>query len=297
MRRNWLSFVKVTRNIKRRALQIVAFGFSNAYAGNFLQGKIYKGTWKQICNPGLNCYSCPAATTSCPIGAMQTVAGSIKFDFSFYATGFILALGVIFGRAICGNFCPFGFLQELLYKIPFPKLKLKKCFTYVKYVLLVLFVLILPFAVTNVAGAGEPFFCQYICPVGTLEAGVPLVLANDGLKSAIGWLFFWKMIVLIITLLGTLSIERFFCKVMCPLGAIYGLLNKVSFYRMHFTPQTCVGCKKCAHVCPMDVDPHAIPNSTECIRCGKCVDVCDANALKLGVFQHSSIISSENNIG
>ena len=282
MCRNRLNCLKVKRNIKRRALQIVAFGFSNAYAGNFLQGKIYKGAWKQICNPGLNCYSCPAATTSCPIGAMQTAAGSIKFDFSFYATGFVLALGVVFGRAICANFCPFGFLQELLYKIPFPKLKLKKCLTYVKYVLLVLFVLILPFAVTNVAGSGYPFFCEYICPAGTLEAGIPLVLSNDELKSAIGWLFSWKMIVLIITLLGILSVERFFCKVMCPLGAIYGLLNKVSFYRIHFTPENCVNCKKCAHVCPMSVDPHAVPNSTECIRCGKCVDVCCSNALSLG---------------
>ena len=277
--------MKITRNIKRRALQVVAFGFSNAYLGNFLEGKIYKGDWKKICNPGINCYSCPAATMSCPIGAMQTVAGSIKFDFSFYAAGFVLALGVVFGRAVCGNFCPFGFLQDLLFKIPSPKLKLKKCFTYIKYVLLALFVLILPFAVANAAGAGEPYFCEYICPVGTLEAGIPLVLANEELRSTIGWLFSWKMIILIVTLLGILSIERFFCKVMCPLGAIYGLLNKVSFYRMHFDSDVCVGCKKCAKICPMSVDPCTQPNSLECIRCGKCLSACNKDALHLGFFE------------
>lgn len=272
---------KITSNLKRRCIQVAAFGFSNFYAGNFLDGTIYKGDWKKICNPGMNCYSCPAATTSCPIGAIQAIGGSINFNVGFYAIGFVLACGVVFGRGICGRFCPFGFIQELIYKIPFPKRKLPKAMTYLKYILLVFFVLLMPVMITNALGAGDPFYCEFICPVGTLEAGIPLISTHPELQAIIGWLFSWKMIVLIITIIGCLSIARFFCKTMCPLGAIYALLNKISFYHMQYIPKNCVGCMMCSKVCPMDVDPHVIPNASECIRCGKCVDACNTSALHL----------------
>ena len=79
---------------------------------------------------------------------------------------------------------------------------------------------------------GVPAFCEYICPVGTLEGGIPLLSTHPELRRVIGTLFSVKMVILVITLVGCLSICRFFCKVMCPLGAIYGLLNKVSLFHM-----------------------------------------------------------------
>ena len=112
--------MKINQEMKRKIVQVAAFGYSNTYIGNFVSGQIYKGSWKQFCNPGMNCYSCPAARLACPIGAMQAVSGSMNFKLSFYVIGFVLALGVVFGRAICGFFCPFGLIQELIYKIPFP---------------------------------------------------------------------------------------------------------------------------------------------------------------------------------
>ena len=136
--------MKINQEMKRKIVQVAAFGYSNTYIGNFVSGQIYKGRWKQFCNPGMNCYSCPAARLACPIGAMQAVSGSMNFKLSFYVIGFVLALGVVFGRAICGFFCPFGLIQELIYKIPFPKKKLWKWLTYVKYVLLAVFVVIMP---------------------------------------------------------------------------------------------------------------------------------------------------------
>ncbi|MFQ8628715.1 MAG: 4Fe-4S binding protein [Dorea sp.] len=90
-----------------------------------------------------------------------------------------------------------------------------------------------------------------------------------------------KACILIITLIGCLSVCRFFCKVMCPLGAIYGLLNKVSIYHMECNKKTCASCGKCHNVCPMDVDPVKNPNSAECIRCGKCVASCPKESLDL----------------
>ena len=87
----------------------------------FFQGKIYQGPSKKICLPGLNCYSCPGAVASCPIGSLQAVISSRNFKFSFYVVGFMVFIGAIFGRFVCGWLCPFGLLQDLLHKIPFPK--------------------------------------------------------------------------------------------------------------------------------------------------------------------------------
>ena len=273
--------MKINQEIKRKIVQVVAFGYSNTYIGNFVSGQIYKGSWKKFCNPGMNCYSCPAARLACPIGAMQAVSGSMNFKLSFYVIGFVLALGVVFGRAICGFFCPFGLIQELIYKIPFPKKKLWKWLTYVKYVLLAVFVVIMPVTMVNELGMSSPAFCEYICPAGTLEGGIPLLSTHPELRATLGALFSVKACILIITLIGCLSVCRFFCKVMCPLGAIYGLLNKVSIYHMECNKKTCVSCGKCHNVCPMDVDPVKNPNSAECIRCGKCVASCPKESLAL----------------
>ena len=273
--------MKINQEMKRKFGQVAAFGYSNTYIGNFVSGQIYKGSWKQFCNPGMNCYSCPAARLACPIGAMQAVSGSMNFKLSFYVIGFVLALGVVFGRAICGFFCPFGLIQELIYKIPFPKKKLWKWLTYVKYVLLAVFVVIMPVTMVNELGMSSPAFCEYICPAGTLEGGIPLLSTHPELRATLGALFSVKACILIITLIGCLSVCRFFCKVMCPLGAIYGLLNKVSIYHMECNKKICVSCGKCHNICPMDVDPVKNPNSAECIRCGKCVASCPKESLAL----------------
>ena len=92
---------KIRQSVKRKIFQIAAFGFSNVHVMNFKGGRIYQGKWKDFCNPGLNCYSCPATSFSCPIGALQAVNGSMEFNFSFYVTGLLLAFGVLFGRGIC----------------------------------------------------------------------------------------------------------------------------------------------------------------------------------------------------
>ena len=270
------------QSMKRKLIQIAAFGFSNTHLLNFKDGKIYEGKWKQFCNPGLNCYSCPAASLSCPIGALQAVGGSMKFNFSFYAIGILLAFGVLLGRAVCGYLCPFGLIQELLHKIPFPKMKMWKGFLYVKYIMLVLFVILLPIVATDYMGMGKPAYCQYICPAGTLEGGIPLLLAHEQLRQTMGPLFILKMTILIGTIIGSLLIYRFFCKGLCPLGVIYGLMNKVSIYHLEVDQSKCIGCGKCSRICKMDVDPVKKPDSVECIRCGKCARECPRHAITIG---------------
>lgn len=258
---------------------------SNGYVKGFLPGgpSIYTGPLKRFCVPGLNCYSCPGALGACPIGALQSALTARRRRFPFYVLGWLAAIGLLVGRFVCGWLCLFGLLQELLYKIPTPKLripdKIDRPLRYLKYGVLALLVVGLPLLWRSEYGAGVPFFCEYLCPVGTLEGGVPLVLLNDVLRPALGWLFRWKLLILIVCILSSIFIYRPFCKYLCPLGAFYALFQRASLIRMRVDASACVNCGKCAGVCPMQVDPSKSPNSTECIRCGECVRACPADAL------------------
>ena len=258
---------------------------SNGYLRGFLPGgpAIYTGVLKHFCVPGMNCYSCPGAFGACPIGALQAALTQRHRRFPFYVLGYLAAVGLFVGRFVCGWLCLFGLLQELLYKIPTPKLRvperLDRPLRYLKYLVLAVLVVGLPLLYRSEYGAGEPFFCKYLCPVGTLEGGVPLVLLNDVLRPALGWLFRWKMLVLALCLVSCVFIYRPFCKYLCPLGAFYALFQRVSVVRIKVDAGACTGCGRCSRVCAMQVDPHKTPNSPECIRCGDCMKACPMHAL------------------
>ena len=266
----------------RGCIQAAATLLTNIHLPNFIKGGIYQGKGKAVCVPGLNCYSCPGAAGACPIGSFQAVVGSSKFRFSYYITGFLILLGVLLGRFICGFLCPFGWLQELLHKIPGKKLSTKKLkpLTYLKYAFLLLAVVLLPAIVVNDLGMGDPFFCKYICPQGVLEGAIPLAAVNEGIRSALGPLFNKKLIILIVVVVLSVLFYRPFCKWICPLGAFYALMNKVSLLSIKVDEHKCVSCGKCARVCKMDVDVTKTPNHTECIRCGKCITACQTDAIK-----------------
>lgn len=275
--------MNITRSFNRRFVQLLAALLTNQELINLTSGRLYKGSAKNLCAPGLNCYSCPAATLSCPLGALQAAGGTAGYGFSFYVGGFLLLLGVLWGRLACGFLCPFGLLQDLLSKLPVQKRKLFPPLRYVKYLQLVVFVLLLPVVLLMVNGVGAPAFCEYICPAGTLEAAVPLLLTHAEYRQAIGGLFVLKSVILVAVLVGCLFISRFFCKMLCPLGAIYGLLNRVSICRLHLDGKSCVSCGACRKVCPMDIDPVVQLHSPECILCGQCVEACPQKALHLGI--------------
>ncbi len=270
----------------RRTIQWAWTLLTNGNLAGFLQGKIYTGKLKQLCVPGLNCYSCPGSLGSCPIGSLQAVLGSSRFKISFYLLGFFLLIGTVLGRVVCGFLCPFGLIQELLHKIPFFKkiktFRLDKPLRMLKYGILLVFVILLPLFVVDAAGSGSPWFCKLICPAGTLEGGLPLVLSNASLREVVGFLFHWKVAILIVTVVLSILIFRPFCKYICPLGAIYALFNRVSIYRYQVSAEKCVGCGKCEQVCPMQVNPHLEANHPECIRCGACKEACKFGAITSG---------------
>lgn len=267
----------------RHWFQAAFFALTNGYVTGFFKGKIYTGKTKVLCVPGLNCYSCPGALGSCPIGALQAVLGSRGFIVSCYVFGLLMAAGALFGRLICGFMCPFGLVQELLHKIPICSKKKNlpghKYLKYLKYVMFILFVVILPSAAVNIAGMGKPWFCEYICPSGTLFGGIPLVFMNENLREAVGFLFSWKVFLLLATAVLSIKFYRPFCKYVCPLGAVYGVFNPIAFYRFRVDQDACTQCGACQRVCKMDIRVWKQPNSMECIRCGDCKGVCPMHAI------------------
>lgn len=271
--------------LSRNTVQAIAALASNIHIPNFIKGEIYTGNMKYSCVPGLNCYSCPGATGACPIGSFQAAAGSQKFGFSFYVLGIAMIFGVLCGRFICGFLCPFGWFQDLLHKIPVRKFSTKnlKVLTYLKYVILVVAVGLLPALLVNNAGIGAPYFCKYVCPQGVMQGAIPLAIANEGIRSALGPLFMWKSIVLAAVIILSILIYRPFCKWICPLGAFYALLNRVSFLQYRVDEEKCISCGKCARVCKMDVDITKNVSHLECIRCGECKNSCPTEAISISI--------------
>lgn len=276
---------RLKRNRIRHIVQVAWTALTNGFVMGFVKGRIYTGPTKAVCVPGLNCYSCPGALGACPIGALQAELGARPFRLPYYAVGFLLIVGSVLGRFVCGFLCPFGLVQDLLYKIPGRKLgafRADKWLRYLKYAVLLVLVLVLPAVIRNAAGAGTPWFCKLLCPAGTLGGGVPLMLTNAPLRAQAGLLFFWKLFVLLALLTLSVFLYRPFCKYLCPLGAIYALLNRVSLYKLAVDGGKCTHCGTCARVCRMGVRPDVRPNAAECIRCGDCVKNCPENALHAG---------------
>ena len=262
----------------RLAVQGVAALVQNANFKGFFTGTIYEGKLKSVCVPGLNCYSCPGAVGACPIGSLQNALSANKFKFPYYVLGLLIFFGAVLGRLVCGFLCPFGLLQDLLHKIPFPK-KLKnfkgdKLLRKLKYAVLIVLVIVLPLCVKL-----TPFFCKYLCPSGTVS-GLLLALGDNALFRLFGSRFMWKACILGIIVLLSVLIYRPFCKYLCPLGAFYAPFNHVAAVKLAVDADKCVSCGKCADTCNMCVNPSRTPNHTECIRCGDCIHTCPTKALR-----------------
>lgn len=220
--------------------------------------------------PVLNCYSVPSTVFACPIGTFQHFL-VIGF-FSFITLGILLLVAGLIGRWTCGWLCPFGFIQELVHLIPTTKFKIPNWTRYIKYLVLLVLVVIMPLFVTaKDTGMAETWFCKLVCPAGTLGAGIPHVFLEPDLQNLIGFMFWWKIAILVIVLLASVFIRRPFCSAICPLGAFLGLFNKISFLKLRFIEKHCYNCNLCERDCPMGLDPRKDYQSPECIRCMNCV--------------------------
>ena len=215
--------------------------------------------------PGLHCYACPLAVTVCPIGLMQNlvVFGTIPF----FWIGAIAVYGLIAGRGFCGWFCPFGTLNDLL---AFRKVRIRSSFSLSKYVIL---------AGTVIAAwaFADTMFCK-ICPAASIEASIPYLFLG---VAKVNTPFLIHMASFGATLVGMILIARFWCRYLCPMGAILSLFNRISLLHLRLSPDRCTGCQACVPACPMGLDPHLEHDNHNCIKCGECVDACHLGALTL----------------
>ncbi len=273
----------------RRITQALAALAINPYFSYFSSRAIYQGGLKKVCIPGLNCYACPLTVFSCPIGSLQhsfrLLSGRLSgakeqvvkgLSALMYVLGSVGLVGTVVGRMPCGWICPFGLLQDLLYKIPVPKMELPRLIRRGRYLVLVALVIVAPLF------TGVSWFSR-LCPVGSLEGGVVLKLAppTGGLPTA-GWFFWFKVAILVGFLVWFMFSKRPFCRAACPLGAVLGLCNPLSFYRLEVDEDRCDACGKCRRVCPVDIDIFADPDSPECIRCLECRRACPRGAISAG---------------
>ncbi len=251
---------------------------------------------------GLNCYACPLANFACPIGTLQYFA--IIHEVPFYTLGVLGIAGALFGRMACGWLCPFGLLQEMLYKIKIPKFiksrrpaesaasfaegGIRECPTphnrnllklhlshkpsWIRYFVLIFLVGALPFL------TGEPWFSK-LCPVGTIQAAIPLILIDARLRTRISLLFPLKVAILLFFLIWMVVSKRPFCRFVCPLGAIWSPFNRHSALLLDVDEERCTRCELCFEVCPMDIMVYEGPNSSQCIRCLECAKVCPVGAI------------------
>ena len=279
---------------KRRLIQLYSALLFNCYAKGYITGDIFKGVTKNICTPGLNCYSCPGAVTSCPMGALQNAFSASGKTAPYYMLGIIMLYGIIFGRWICGWLCPFGLLQDLLHKIKTPKLKKNKftrALSIFKYFILVIFGIIIPL-IYMTKDLPLPAFCKYICPAGTLGGAIGLLInpGNSSVFEMLGPLFTWKFCLAISIVVCSVFIYRTFCRFICPLGALYGLFNKFSLFGIKLEKDKCINCGKCIAVCKMDI--HHV-GDMECINCGECIPVCPTKAIS---YKGAKIILPDSEI-
>ena len=266
----------------------------------------------------LNCYACPLAVTACPIGSIQHFVALRQVPL--YVLGVLGLAGALGGRFACGWLCPFGWLQEQIFKLPVIKWAVKPRARARWWALLLVSVpyaagawaiqfyttssatslglyLVAGFALYALLGAsrifaviglvlllpfftGEPWFSK-LCPAGMLEAGIPQVLIEPTLRSLVGSFYWLKVSILVLFLAWMAVTRRPFCRWICPLGALWSPFNRVSTLRVVVDQETCIRCNRCQHVCPVDIRIYEDANSEACIRCMQCVNECPVSCIHI----------------
>ena len=282
-----ITWIKNHLPTRRRLIQVYAALLYNANLKGYISGEIFVGNTKAVCVPGLNCYSCPGAVGACPLGALQNALAASGNRAPYYVLGILLLFGLTLGRTVCGFLCPMGLIQELLHKIPTPKLKkgrVTRVLSYLKYVILAVFVVLIPLWYVS-RHYPVPAFCKYICPAGTFEGAIGLLAnpANTDKFSMLNILFTRKFVIMVLLFGACVFIYRAFCRFLCPLGAIYGLFAKLNLVGVKVEETKCTHCGLCVGHCKMDVRR---VGDHECIHCAGCVDVCPTAAIS---FQAGAI--------
>lgn len=225
-----------------------------------------------ICGTVFHCHSCPLALFACPVGIVANF--SALQIFPFMAVGTVLLVGTVFGSLICGWVCPFGFLQDLAGRLSRYKLHLPGWTSHFRYAVLLGAVIFIPYFF----GSSHPLFICSFCPVGTLEGAVPSMARQYFTGQTVTWPNVLKITVTVLFLMAIFLYRRPWCRILCPLGAVFGLLNKAGLLVLGIEPSKCTSCKRCKKLCQYGLDPQHQLDSSRCIRCFECAK-CPKDAL------------------
>jgi ferredoxin len=219
----------------------------------------------------------PSIHAICPFGGLESLyqvftAGTfISKIFSgtlilFFIT---VAIAILFRRSFCGLICPFGAIQEFFAKVGrliFKKqlkmpAKIDRPLRYLKYIILVITAV---FAWKTAGLWMAPYDPWSV--YGHLSEGFKTIWA----ESAVG------VVLLIVTIIGSMVYDRFFCKYLCPMGALYGVIGKISPFKIVRDESACISCGMCSKVCPVNIDVQTLQEikSAECLNCQICVLDC-----------------------
>jgi len=213
----------------------------------------------------------------CPFGGIETLWSLISggtFVTKIAASSVILlavtfVLALVFRRSFCGYVCPLGALQELFGRIgkavwgtrrrPELPATLDRPARWLKYVVLVVFTVWTWTTATLVIRPYDPWV-----------AWMHLSSAEVWAEFAIG------VGVLVVSLLGSIVYERFFCKYLCPMGGFLGAISRFSLFKVRREASTCIDCKACDKACPVNITVSEVETveSPECINCNECVNAC-----------------------
>lgn len=211
-----------------------------------------------------HCYGCPLSTFACPIGVMAQF--SALHVIPALAIAVVVLVGALIGSLVCGWMCPFGFLQDLLARIPTPKLQLPNWMGYGRYLVLAGLVFLVPY----LWGENHPLFICRVCPAGGLEASLP-GMAEEAIRGQpVVWMSGVKIGILAAFVLASLFILRPWCRILCPLGGLLALFNRSSAFYLRFHPTTCTECNQCRTRCRYGVKVDESINNVNCVRCLEC---------------------------
>lgn len=245
----------------RRISQIIFFAFIGIVAVN--------NGLKELGN-GLPYIPALSLHAICPFGGVETLYNLATIgDYvkniqasSLIILSISLLLAILFGPVICGWVCPLGSLQEWTGAIGRKFLKknynhfvnpsLDKYLRYVRYAVLLWVLYVTARSGTLLFKNIDPYFALFNFFTGEVALSALIILG--------------------LTIVGSLFIERPWCKYACPYGAVLGLTNKFRIFKIKRTPSTCISCQKCDRDCPMNIQisVQEIITDHQCISCLKC---------------------------
>lgn len=234
-----------------------------------------------------------------PLVSLGTILTTHKFYWPLLWSLLVIVLTIILGRFFCGWICPFGSLHQFTGYLCHKKEKIAKKVELnkyrklqnIKYYILVLFLTMAFFPISSGSlqtGLLDPIplvtrtFNLIIIPVLDASSNITSLSLR---YSAEAWVIFSVFLAAIIL---NKFIPRFYCRFICPLGALFAIFSSFSIFRIGKNENHCTDCKKCDAACEGGCDPNGQIRNTECVMCLNCFNDCPENVMTYQVYPSTS---------